>query len=252
MFSPIRSTHASFLSPSICAIATPLTCIASISKPGAITLEATNPGDVLTWTTDNNFVIRGATAFDGKTGASIMRVRDAADKPWRDLVVMPFERALFGGEVFVGSLIAGFDPDGKSLVIHSAVHSDKGRLVRVDLRSGQELGVVAQDPQSDVADQGELVAPEILTNPATNAIEAVLFDYTTPHWVFLDPKMERDFAGIERDVSGLKARPRSQRQGWIMDRPDQSRSGRWKMDHRRAPERLAGSLLRLRSRRRKN
>ena len=162
----------------------------------AVTMEAENPGDVLTWTTDNDFVIRGATAFDAKTGASIVRVRDAADKPWRDLVVMPFERALFGGEVYVGSLIAGFDPDGKGLVIHSALHSDKGRLVRVDLKTGEELGVVAQDPKSDVADQGEMVAPEVMANPETNAIEAVLFDYTTPHWVFLDPKVEADFGKI--------------------------------------------------------
>ncbi|HCP90878.1 MAG TPA: S9 family peptidase, partial [Spartobacteria bacterium] len=172
-------------------------------ETGAVTLEATNPGDVLTWTTDNDFVIRAATAFDGKTAASIVRVRDAADKPWRDLVVLPFERALFAGEVFIGSLVAGFDPDGRSLVIHSALHSDKGRLVRVDLRSGEELGVVAQDPQSDVADQDEMVAPKILTNPTTNAVEAVLFDYTTPHWVFLDPKMEADFAAISHEAAGF-------------------------------------------------
>src|SRR5437762_3281741 len=49
-------------------------------ETGAITLEATNLGDVLTWTTDNNFVIRAATAFDGKTGRTINRVRDGADK----------------------------------------------------------------------------------------------------------------------------------------------------------------------------
>ena len=64
-------------------------------ETGAITLEVTNPGDVLTWKTDNHFVIRAATAFDGKTGRTIIRVRDAANKPWRDLLVMPFERALF-------------------------------------------------------------------------------------------------------------------------------------------------------------
>ena len=116
-------------------------------ETGAITLEATNPGDVLTWTTDNDFVIRAATAFDGKSGNTIIRVRDAVDKPWRDLVVMPFEQALFDGQVVGGSLIAGFDPDGKSLIIHSALHSDKGRLVRVDLRDGKELEVLAQDPQ---------------------------------------------------------------------------------------------------------
>jgi len=193
---------------------------------GAVTMEAENPGDVLTWATDNDFVIRGATAFDGKTAASIVRVRDAADKPWRDLVVMPFERALFGGEVYVGSLIAGFDPDGKGLVIHSALHSDKGRLVRVDLKTGEELGVVAQDPKSDVADQGEMVAPQVMVNPETNAIEAVLFDYTTPHWVFLDPKVEADFGKIGGDVTGLIkviSRDRSDRK-WIIvahqsDRP---------------------------------
>jgi len=99
-------------------------------ETGAITLEATNPGDVLTWKTDNNFVIRAATAFDGKTGRTIIRVRDGADKPWRDLVVMPFERALFAGEVVNGSLIAGFDPDGKSLLIDAALHSDKDQWVR--------------------------------------------------------------------------------------------------------------------------
>jgi len=172
-------------------------------ETGAVTLEAANPGDVLTWTTDNDFVVRGATAFDGKTAASIVRVRDGVNKPWRDLVVMPFERALFAGEVFIGSLIAGFDPDGKSLVIHSALHSDKGRLVRVDLRSGEEYGVIAQDPRCDVGEHDEFLAPKILTNPATNAIEAVLFDCTTPRWVFLDPKMESDFAIIGQGVAGF-------------------------------------------------
>src|SRR5712671_2056634 len=120
-------------------------------ETGALTLEATNPGDVLTWKTDNNFVIRAATAFDGKTGRTIIRVRDGADKPWRDLVVMPFERALFAGEVVNGSLIAGFAPDGKSLLIDSALHSDKGRMVGVDLQDGHELGVVAEDGEADVA-----------------------------------------------------------------------------------------------------
>lgn len=172
-------------------------------ETGAVTLEAKNPGDVLTWTADNDFVIRGATAFDGKTAASIVRVRNARDKPWRDLVVMPFERALFAGEVYIGSLIAGFDPDGKSLIIHSALHSDKGRLVRVDLQSGKEVGVVAQDPQSDVAEYDDYLAPKILTNPTTDAIEAVLFKHTSPHWAFLDPKIETDFAAIGREVTGF-------------------------------------------------
>jgi hypothetical protein len=197
-------------------------------ETGAVTLEATNPGDVLTWATDNDFVIRGATAFDGKTAASIVRVRDAADQPWRDLVVMPFERALFAGQVVGGSLIAGFDPDGKSLIIQSAplsgveagvspagkgispalspperptrppLHPDTGRLVRVDLRDGKELGIVAQDPDSDVAHDGLGDGPSVLRDPVTRAIQAVEFNYITSHWVFLDPKVQADFEIIGR------------------------------------------------------
>src|SRR5437867_4679426 len=175
-------------------------------QTGAITLEATNPGDVLTWKADSNFIIRAATAFDGKTGRTTIRVRDAADKPWRDLVVMPFERALFAGQVVNGSLIAGFDPDGKSLLIDSALHSDKGRLVRVDLHDGHELGVVAEDPRCDVAfvDVGRLgMEASVILHPVTDAPQAVEFDYTTPHWSFLDPKLKVDFEMISREVPGF-------------------------------------------------
>jgi dipeptidyl aminopeptidase/acylaminoacyl peptidase len=171
-------------------------------ETGAITLEATNPGDVLTWTTDRNFVIRAATAFDGKTGQTVIRVRDAVDKPWRDLVVMPFDRALFNGEVVEGSLIAGFTSDNKSLIIHSALHSDKGQLVEVDLQSGKELRILAQDPDSDVADSPLGNKPNVLRDPRTGAIQAAEFYRTESHWVFLDPKVKTDFALISKSVPG--------------------------------------------------
>jgi len=199
-------------------------------ETGAITLEATNPGDVLTWRADNNFVIRAATAFDGKSGRTIIRVRNAADKPWRDLVVMPFERALFAGQVVNGSLIVGFDPDGKSLLIDSALHSDKGRLVRVDLQDGHEIGVVAEDPLCDVAfvDVGRLgLEPGVVLHPVTDTLQAVEFNYTTPHWFFVDPKLKTDFENISWQVPGfidLVSRDNADRK-WIVairrsDAPD--------------------------------
>ena len=175
-------------------------------ETGATALEATNPGDVLTWKTDSNFVIRAATAFDGKSGRTIIRVRDATDKPWRDLVVMPFERALFAGQVVNGSLIVGFDPDGNSLLIDSALHSDKGRLVRVDFNDGHEVGIVAEDPQCDVAfaDVGRLgIEPSVILNPVTDAPQAVKFNYKTPQWFFVDPRLKADFAEISRQVPGF-------------------------------------------------
>ena len=175
-------------------------------ETGAITIEAQNPGDVLTWRADNNFVLRAATAFDGTTGRTIIRVRDAGDKAWRDLVVMPFERALFAGQVVNGSLIVGFDPDGKSLLIVSALHSDKGRLVRVDLQDGHERGVIAEDPHCDVAfvDVGRLgMEPGVILHPVTGAVQAVQFNYMTPQWSFVDPKLKTDFENINREAPGF-------------------------------------------------
>ncbi|HEV7922371.1 MAG TPA: S9 family peptidase [Thermoanaerobaculia bacterium] len=170
-------------------------------RTGAIMLEAKNPGDVLTWTPDNDFVIRAATAFTSD-GHTVIRVRDGAGKPWRDLVRMPFEQALFDGQVVGGSLIAGFDPDGKSLLVHSAMQSDKGRLVRVDLKSGAERSVVASDPDSDVANDFGNDEPNVIRHPITGAVQAVGFDYTTPHWKFIDPALGRDFARINQSAPG--------------------------------------------------
>ncbi len=184
---------------------------------GAVKLVARNPGDVLTWTTDPHFVIRAATAFDPKSGQTIIRVRDSATAPWRDVVKMPFERALFSGQVVDGSLVAGFGRDGKSLLIHSALHSDKGRLVRIDATSGKELEVVASDPDADIDDDNE--GPAVIQNPVTHFIEAVRFDYTAPRWVFLDSGVRADFERIGKELPAdlkLRSRDRADRT-WLIE-----------------------------------
>lgn len=185
-------------------------------ESGAVTLEAKNPGDVLTWSTDADFVIRAATVFTA-TAQTVIRVRDAAGQPWRDLVVMPFEHAPFDGQVVEGSLVAAFAPDGKSLIIHSALHSDKGRLVRVDAKSGAELGVVAEDLQSDIDNDGN--HPAVLVNPQTQQIVAARFDYTSPHWTFLDTSLAADFERIGREAPGFMQIVSSDRAAkiWILN-----------------------------------
>jgi dipeptidyl aminopeptidase/acylaminoacyl peptidase len=170
-------------------------------ETGAVTLEAKNPGDVLTWTPDWDFVIRGATAFDPATCNTVIRVRDAADQPWRDLVTMPFEQALFDGQVVGGSLIAAFGPDNKSLVIHSALGADHGRLVRVDGQTGKELEVLASHPASDVASDGQ--HPAVMLDPARRRVVAVAFDPGVLEWKFLDPALAADFAKIAKAAPGF-------------------------------------------------
>ncbi len=166
---------------------------------GALTPEAENPGDVLSWTPDADFVIRGATAFEAATGATVIRVRGGAGQPWRDVLRMPFERALFPGQAAGGSLIAGFAVDGRSLYVQSALGSGMGRLVRVDAITGAELEVVASHPRSDLPDLGD----GVLFDDSTHRVLAVEFDPGTPEWTFLDARTREDFARIGRAAPGF-------------------------------------------------
>jgi dipeptidyl aminopeptidase/acylaminoacyl peptidase len=167
---------------------------------GAVTLEAKNPGDVLTWTPDWNFAIRAATAFDPVTCNTVIRVRDGVDQPWRDLVTMPFEKAPLFGQVVGGSLIAAFGPDNQSLVIHSGLGSDFGRLVRVDGRTGAELEVLASHPTCDVADVEN--GPSVMVDGKRKRVVAVEFDPGEPEWRFLDADLAADFARIQKAAPG--------------------------------------------------
>ena len=167
---------------------------------GALTLEAENPGDVLSWTPDAGGVIRGATAFDAATSATVIRVRDRVGQPWRDVLSMPFDRSLFAGQLSGGSLIAGFAADGRSLYVHSALGTGIGRLVRVDASTGAELEVVASHPRSDLIDD---LQNGVLFDDSTHRVLAVQFDPGTPEWTFLDARTRDDFARLRRVAPGF-------------------------------------------------
>lgn len=182
---------------------------------GAITLEARNPGDVLSWSTDWEFTIRAATAFDPATGNTVIRVRDAVDRPWRDLVVMPFEKALFAGQAVSGSLVACFDRENRDLILHSAMGGGFGRLVRVDATTGAEVEVLAEDPRCDV---GGALHPGVLLDERARRILAVEFDPGTPYWKFLDPGIQEPLERIQREARGFPdpiSRDREDRK-WIV------------------------------------
>ncbi|HEX6158987.1 MAG TPA: S9 family peptidase [Thermoanaerobaculia bacterium] len=164
-------------------------------ESGAITLEARNPGDVNSWVTDNDFVVRGATAFLAD-GRAVVRVRDNAAAPWRDLVTMPFERTPIMGQIAGASLVAGFAPDNKSLYVASALHSDTARIERIDVKSGALLEVMAEHPKSDAGD----ARPDVLIDPRNGALQAVGFHYLTPEWHFLDAKVKEDVERIARET----------------------------------------------------
>jgi dipeptidyl aminopeptidase/acylaminoacyl peptidase len=174
-------------------------------KTGAVVLDTENPGDVLSWTTDPDFVIRAATAFNLKSAETTLRVRDGQNQPWRDLVVWPFEQMGMYGQINGGTVVADFALDGKSIFVVSALHSDTQRLVRIDVPTGKELEVLAEHPQSDVAE--DFLAfpdfrPLVMTNPVTHATQAVAFEYLQYEWRVFDPAVKADFDELYKGRTG--------------------------------------------------
>jgi dipeptidyl aminopeptidase/acylaminoacyl peptidase len=173
---------------------------------GAVRLDTENPGDVLSWATDPDFVIRAATAFDPKTAETTLRVRDSAGSPWRRIASWAFEESTMFGQFNGGSVVADFAPDGKSLYVASSTGFETARLVRMDAASGRELEMLASDPKSDVAQDftaATEIRPAVLVHPRTHAYQAAAFEYLRPEWKFRDAEVEADFARLAREHPGF-------------------------------------------------
>ena len=147
---------------------------------GKVELDTENPGDVIGWTVDNDLQVRAADVFLPDGGA-LVRVRDTAKSPWRELIKWGPDESLGGA--------AAFSPDNKSLWVLTSVGANTLRLVQIDLAGGQQK-VVAEDPQYD--------AGIPLINPKTHALEAVEFIRARSEWQVLDPAVKADFEALKR------------------------------------------------------
>jgi hypothetical protein len=87
------------------------------SDVAELVLDTENPGDVLSFSTDPDFVIRAATAFNLKTAETTLRVRDEQTQPWRELVVWPFEQMGMYGQINGGTVDFLSFPDFRPLVM---------------------------------------------------------------------------------------------------------------------------------------
>ncbi|MBI4676492.1 MAG: S9 family peptidase [Elusimicrobia bacterium] len=154
-------------------------------KTGAAVLDVENPGDVVEWLTDADFVIRGAVANDLADGSKTLRVRDLPGGKFRGLVTWPFGE---NGDVFA------FTKDGREIVAASSLGSDTTRLVKLSLKDGKETALLAANEKSDVW--------AVLVNPDTFAAEAVAFNTHRVRWEALDPKVEGDLASVGRLCPG--------------------------------------------------
>ena len=158
-------------------------------KTGKIELDTQNPGDVQDWSADNALQVRAAQV-QTDDGGSIIRVRNDAKSPWRDLIKWGPDET-FGG-------LMGFTPDNRALWVSTSLDVNAARLLEIDLATGKRK-VVTEDPQFDVR--------STINDPKTNALEAVSYAKQRTEFVFIDPKVKADFAALQKvrpgDISDL-------------------------------------------------
>jgi dipeptidyl aminopeptidase/acylaminoacyl peptidase len=158
-------------------------------RTGKIEMDTENPGDVQGWQADNALQVRAAQV-QTPDGGTIIRVRNDAKSPWRELIKWGPDET-FGG-------ISGFSPDNKKIWITTSLDVNEARLVEYDIATGAHK-VVAEDSQFDV--EG------VVTNPKTNALEVVTFVKQRTEYDFIDPKLKADYEVLQKvnhgDIAGL-------------------------------------------------
>jgi dipeptidyl aminopeptidase/acylaminoacyl peptidase len=169
---------------------------------GVASLEAENPGDVVEWVADDNFVLRAAAAIDDDANA-IIRVRDSATAPWRELLRWNFEEA--GFDRF--QRIVGFSSGGRGLRVQTCVGSNTTRIVEIDLATGAMKDIVPADPDYDLWNPLSFTHPyfpvAVMRHPSTGAIQAYAVHSMLPEWRALDPAIAADFERIRAFRPGL-------------------------------------------------
>ena len=145
---------------------------------GELVKEIVNPG-YAGWLADEDLQVRCAIA-PLPDGSFNVLVRDSGSGEFRYLLTVPAEDA-------TSTDVVSFSGDGRTLLMISAAGTDTGRLVRVDLASG-DATVLAEDPESDVT--GVLLHPDT-RDPL---IVSILKDRMT--YVVLDPSVADDLKAV--------------------------------------------------------
>ncbi|NEQ20844.1 MAG: S9 family peptidase [Microcoleus sp. SIO2G3] len=150
---------------------------------GSVEFDTDNPGNIVSWTADAKFQIRGATAATPDGGYELL-FRETLDAPWETLRHWsPDEQ---GGAV-------GFSADNQTLYVIGSHDANAQRLLALDLATREET-VMAEDEQYDVGG--------ILTHPTTRVIQAVSFDKDKVEWQILDASIAADFEAIAQVRDG--------------------------------------------------
>jgi len=137
-----------------------------------------NPGFV-GFLADADFGVR-AGLVPRPDGGMILMVRDTPDDEWRELLQ-------YGQDDSLTTSPLAFTLDGTALWVISSVGANAGRLVRLDIATGQSR-VIAEDPQYDVAG--------VRLHPDTREPQVVTYVKERADYQVLDPAIADEVAAL--------------------------------------------------------
>ena len=139
-------------------------------------LAAENPGDVITWITDTNFVVRAALAVT-KDGGYELRVRDDNKSAWRPIAEWTAHDGI--------PRIDGFTEDNNHLFVEDGRNWNANRLVELSMSDGT-VKIIASDSSYDVA--------QVLISPVDRHVQGVSFYKDRESWKSFDSLFTKDLA----------------------------------------------------------
>jgi dipeptidyl aminopeptidase/acylaminoacyl peptidase len=154
---------------------------------GELTMIAKNAGNVIDWIMDAQFKVRGAIIARTDGGHELF-VRNTESEKWQRIAQWDSENSMNSAPSY-RSPATMFSKDGKNLFFMDSRDFNAGRLVQVELATG-DITVLAEDKQYDVDD--------ILIHPDTYEIQAVSFEKSRREWVALDESIKSDFESIKK------------------------------------------------------
>jgi dipeptidyl aminopeptidase/acylaminoacyl peptidase len=148
---------------------------------GELKQVAKNTGNIASWLTDADLKVRCAVASTAEGGLDLM-VRQSEQAEWEKLLTWDPQDSMTSGPV-------SFTKDGDALYLIDSRNFNAGRLVRLNIASGQ-IKVIAEDPQYDVSN--------VMIHPDSYEVQAVAFIRARTEWVVLDESIKDDFKAIAK------------------------------------------------------
>ncbi|NOT34876.1 MAG: S9 family peptidase [Candidatus Eisenbacteria bacterium] len=170
---------------------------------GKITLEATNPGHVVSWAVDRDFKVRAAVALDPRTSDTILLGRSKGDTAWRALQSWAFANA--SSDRY--QRILGFRADGEAIYVQHPIARNTTRISELPMRGMRERELTSSNPEADIWNIADFAGASsraaVLLNPRTGRPEAWATYALKPEWKAIDAALAPDLEALGAQNGGV-------------------------------------------------